>query len=79
MEHMERYADPLDLAQAHTEQETRLAIHRIRLHTTLGSGRCDCIDCGERIPAQRQAQVPNATRCAPCQGRWEREHAKRWR
>lgn len=70
---MERFADVFDQAQAHIEQETALAIDRIRLHAVSGRGRMDCIECGASIPARRRQHVPNAQRCAPCQERLERQ------
>jgi phage/conjugal plasmid C-4 type zinc finger TraR family protein len=72
---MERYADLLDQAQAHTEQETALAIHRIRLRSAGGKGRRDCVECGAPIPRERQLSVPSAERCTPCQVQWERQRA----
>lgn len=72
---MERYADPLDLAQAHVEQEMAARIAAIQLRARQGEGRDDCMVCGARIPDARRRQIPNATRCAPCQDRAERGQA----
>lgn len=69
---MERYADLLDLAQAHVEREMAIRIAAIQLRARQGQGRDDCIDCGAQIPEARRRQVPNATRCAPCQNQTER-------
>lgn len=69
---MERFADELDLAQSRIDQVTELAIAEIRKRATLAKGRQHCIDCGCKIPANRLAHVPHATRCAPCQDRQER-------
>lgn len=64
---MEKCADVLDLAQAHSQRETELMISLIRQETSLGIGRHRCIDCGQPIPAARRLHVPNAKRCAACQ------------
>lgn len=69
---MEKYADVLDLAQAHTERETQLRIAAIQRHADSGDGRQSCLDCGEPIPASRHRHVPNANRCAICQTAEER-------
>lgn len=69
---MERFADELDLAQFRIDQVTELAIAEIRKRSSLVKGRQHCLDCGEKIPAQRLVHVPSATRCAPCQDRQER-------
>jgi phage/conjugal plasmid C-4 type zinc finger TraR family protein len=68
---LERFADELDLAQFRIDQVTELAIAEIRKRSNLVTGRQHCLDCGEKIPAQRLAHVPSATRCAPCQERQE--------
>jgi len=73
---MERYADELDLAQVHVERETAARITAIQVQTRQGQGRDDCIDCGARIPDARRRQIPNATRCAPCQDQAERGREK---
>src|SRR5579884_2812628 len=31
-----------------------------------------CEDCGDGIPGERLRFRPEATRCVPCQGRWDR-------
>lgn len=64
---MEKYADVLDLAQAHMERETELRISAIQRRGLAGTGRACCLDCGAPIPEARRARVPNAQRCAPCQ------------
>lgn len=68
---MERFADELDMAQAHMEREIQLRIAAIQDHANGGLGRVFCIDCGEPIPEQRRRHVPNARRCARCQQRLE--------
>ena len=35
-----------------------------------------CEDCGDEIPTERLRFRPEATRCVPCQGRWDREHRR---
>ncbi|MBK1723165.1 TraR/DksA C4-type zinc finger protein [Thiocystis violacea] len=72
---MEKFADELDMAQAHTEREIQLRIDAIQRHANLGFGRRFCIDCGEIIPESRRRHVPNAKRCAGCQEAMERSHA----
>jgi phage/conjugal plasmid C-4 type zinc finger TraR family protein len=67
---MEKYADVLDLAQAHMECETQLRISAIRKRCLTGKGRRTCLECGTSIPEARRTRVPNAQRCAPC----EQEH-----
>lgn len=69
---MERYADQLDLAQAHVECEIALRIAALRHRTHEGQGRDDCMVCGSLIPDARRRHIPNATRCAPCQDQAER-------
>lgn len=73
---MERYADLLDLAQAHVERETALRIASIQLRVRRSGGRDHCIDCAARIPEARRRQVPNAIRCASCQDQAERGSAR---
>jgi phage/conjugal plasmid C-4 type zinc finger TraR family protein len=69
---MERFADVLDLAQAHVELETARRVERIRRQLQTGIGSVYCIDCGAEIPAKRRRQLPNALRCVPCQSLLER-------
>lgn len=72
---MEKLADELDMAQAHTEREAQLRIEAIRLQTRGGQGRRICIDCGHSIPESRRRHVPNALRCARCQETIERRQS----
>jgi phage/conjugal plasmid C-4 type zinc finger TraR family protein len=71
---MDRFADVIDLAQAHIEREMELRIERIRRSTQTGGGTAYCVDCGGEIPPRRRDRVPNAHRCVPCQasleGKW---------
>jgi phage/conjugal plasmid C-4 type zinc finger TraR family protein len=69
---MDRFADVIDMAQAHVEQETALAIERIRNNTRGGVGSAHCIDCGAGIPDARRRHMPSAVRCVPCQAQNER-------
>ncbi len=69
---MDRFADDLDLAQCRIDQVTELAVAAIRNRSGFSSGRQFCLDCGEKIPAQRLAHVPHALRCVPCQACHER-------
>ncbi|EXJ16779.1 TraR/DksA C4-type zinc finger protein [Imhoffiella purpurea] len=69
---MEKFADVLDMAQAHTEREVQLRIDAIQRHANDGFGREYCILCGEPIPESRRRHVPNALRCASCQEMVER-------
>jgi phage/conjugal plasmid C-4 type zinc finger TraR family protein len=69
---MEKFADVLDLAQAHLEQETALAIAEIRALLEAPSGRTAYADCGEPIPRTRLKHLPSARRCVDCQDRYER-------
>ena len=64
---MEKHADFLDLAQAHTERETEMRIHVIRGRARDGQGTRCCTDCGAPIPEARRVRVPNTRRCAPCE------------
>jgi phage/conjugal plasmid C-4 type zinc finger TraR family protein len=69
---MERFADVLDMAQAHVEQETALQIERIRKGAGKGTGSTHCVDCGAEIPNERRRHMPGAVRCVPCQDLMER-------
>ncbi len=72
---MEKFADVLDLAQAHTEREIQLRIAAIQHRANTGFGCEFCVDCGEPIPPTRRQHIPNAKRCAICQETEERSHA----
>jgi phage/conjugal plasmid C-4 type zinc finger TraR family protein len=72
---MEKHADELDMAQAHTEREVQLAIEAIRRRARAGQGRGVCIDCGGIIPESRRRHVPNTLRCARCQESIERSQS----
>jgi RNA polymerase-binding transcription factor DksA len=68
---LQRFADELDLARFHADQALEQALERVREQQGRGLGRKDCIDYGVMIALERQASVPNANRCAPCQRRRE--------
>lgn len=68
---MEKHADLLDLAQAHTARETEMRIQVIRGRSRDGQVTQCCIDCEAPIPEARRSRVPNARRCAPCEARQE--------
>ena len=69
---MEKFADVLDLAQAHTEREIQLRIAAILASANSGGGSEFCLDCGDLIAETRRRHVPNAKRCAVCQEAEER-------
>ena len=69
---MQKFADVIDMAQAHVEHETALRIERIRRHAHQGNGSRVCIDCGVVIPPARRRHIPNAVRCVACQDASER-------
>jgi len=72
---MNRFADDLDLAQLRIEHATEIAVAEIIRQSKEGQGRDECLDCGETIPAERLARIPNAQRCTTCQDRHERKQA----
>ena len=72
---MEKFADELDMAQAHTEREIQMRIDAIQHHANTGIGRVLCIDCGNMIPESRRKHVPNAKRCSACQEALEQSQA----
>ena len=37
----------------------------------ISSGSTNCQRCGDPIPAKRLAAVPDATKCVPCQRRYD--------
>ncbi len=69
---MERFADELDQAQAHIENETEMRISTIQARLRRGPGSPWCTDCGAPIPEARRRLVPNAVRCLRCQEGHER-------
>jgi phage/conjugal plasmid C-4 type zinc finger TraR family protein len=71
---MERFADELDQAQAHIENETEMRICSIQAQVRAGGGSPHCVACGGPIPEARRRLVPNAVRCIDCQSRHERGH-----
>jgi phage/conjugal plasmid C-4 type zinc finger TraR family protein len=70
---MERFADVIDMAQAHVEMETALRIDQIRCRAALvGVGSPHCIDCRCPIPEERRKYLPSTQRCVACQSLLER-------
>lgn len=70
---MERFADIIDMAQAHVEMETALRIEQIRRREiVVVVGRPYCINCGSLIPEERRKCAPSTQRCVACQSLLER-------
>lgn len=70
---MERFADLIDMAQAHVEMETALRIDQIRRRAVVVGVRSpQCIDCGCPISEGRRKCMQGTQRCVPCQSRLER-------
>ncbi|MEM7250500.1 MAG: DksA/TraR family C4-type zinc finger protein [Pseudomonadota bacterium] len=51
------------------------AVRRARAALPAGSGRAECEECGEPIPAARRAAIPGARRCVECQSARDTENA----
>lgn len=49
------------------EREAALAWHREQMANAAPSPDGCCEECGEQIPPERLAVLPNARRCVPCQ------------
>jgi phage/conjugal plasmid C-4 type zinc finger TraR family protein len=70
--------DIVDAAQLLEEREREEALRRVRERIAAEPASVDaardgiCLDCESAITPARRAAVPGATRCAPCQTRWER-------
>lgn len=65
----------VDLVDGAQELEHRLrqaALARAAARNQ-ADGRADCADCGEPIPPERRAAVPEAETCVDCQSRRERK------
>jgi phage/conjugal plasmid C-4 type zinc finger TraR family protein len=56
-----------ELEQAQRDAGIQLARARCE-----GLGAEECTACGDAIPLERRRLVPNATRCVPCQERFEK-------
>lgn len=69
-------SDEVDITQRAESFRADLAIRAARAgadHLARPSDFGLCLDCIQPIPAARRAAVPGAVRCAPCQGRAERD------
>lgn len=66
-------ADEADMAQVKTERLLNANIAACRSNLQAGSGREECIDCEEPIPADRRKAVPGCERCIECQADFEGE------
>lgn len=62
--------DITDLATEQENKERERELEKIK-QTTQQPGRAFCHDCDEAISAQRRKLIPWATRCAPCQQKYE--------
>lgn len=62
-------ADDADRAMAMVEMEVEAGIAAARPR---GTGRADCLDCGEPIPEARRRAASWAVRCMTCQEAMER-------
>lgn len=60
-----QYADPLDRAQAESEQALNNSLKARRVYT--GKSSLYCHSCGEPIPQARRDAVPGCTFCINCQ------------
>lgn len=68
--------DWIDRAQAVQELTLRVALDAQRQAARpSGPSLTHCEECGDEIPAQRQA-LGSITRCVPCQSTFERENRR---
>ena len=72
--------DIIDMAQAREERERENALRarELRARATCGVSNEGgvCPDCGDAIEPQRLAVIPNAVRCADCQGAREEQEKR---
>lgn len=61
----------LEQASKLEQADRDAALRRARIGLE-GSGRPDCMDCGEPIPPNRRVAVPGSIRCIRCQTLFER-------
>ena len=54
----------------------RLAFWHVLQHDRLSAMAADQLAQNQEIPAERLKFRPEATRCVPCQARWDREHRR---
>ena len=66
-------ADDADLSQDKSDQLLNAGITACRSKVQGDSGREECIDCKEPIPAARRKAVPGCERCIECQTDFEEE------
>lgn len=69
--------DEIDRAQAASDVYTEAAMKShfamsAAQHALQSAPRTACEDCGQLIPAGRMKAIPTATRCVPCQTKYER-------
>ena len=65
--------DESEMGQIHSIHLSLNAIAAIHRNMTAGVSRCDCIECGEKIPLARQNAVPGCIRCIYCQTVFEHQ------
>ncbi|MGZ4974660.1 MAG: TraR/DksA family transcriptional regulator [Burkholderiaceae bacterium] len=68
--------DPIDRANDTAQFNNDLAIQQHLIDHTLPAqlivdGVVECIDCGDEIPVERLAALPNCVRCIDCQTMYE--------
>lgn len=61
----------IELAEARVERERDAGLAAVR-SLLEGDGADECIDCGVTIPEDRRKALPSASRCASCQGDFEK-------
>ena len=66
-------ADDADMAQVKTDHLLNANIAACRSKVQVDSGREECIECEEPIPAGRREAVPGCLRCLECQADFEEE------
>jgi phage/conjugal plasmid C-4 type zinc finger TraR family protein len=60
-------ADLVDRAQARELELLEEARARHAAAVRLGPSRVECLDCGDKIPAERRRAVPGCRRCVDCE------------
>ena len=71
--------DDLDRAQEINDLHLDISLQAQRAVTnaaTSGISLDECLDCGGRIDAARQAAVPGCTRCIDCQAKFENQRKR---
>lgn len=64
-------ADEADISQVKTDLILNANIVACRSNLQAGSGREECIECEEPIPAGRRKAAPGCERCLECQADFE--------